>query len=524
MKTSDDKRSRDPKASVARPRARAAQYLRMSTDNQTYSIDNQKDAITDYADIMGYDIVATYEDPGRSGLNIEGRPGLQRLLKDIESGQADFETVVVYDVSRWGRFQNIDESASYEYRCQIAGVRIEFCAEQFVNDGSIGSDVLKAIKRSMAAELSRMLSQKVFIGQRRVVKMGYRGGGLAGYGLRRLLVDGSGQSKFILKPRQYKGLSTDRVVLVPGPADEIAIVRWIFGQFVDKGKSQAEIARALNKRGVPTELNRTWTMYTVGTILTNESYIGNTVWNKQTERLHRKRANNPPGAWVRVENTCEPLVDRKLFLRARARVQDRAPISNEQLLTDLSKLLQQRGEISEVIINAAPNCKHVSTYQARFGSLYAIYKLIGYQPAPNFLWFEVNSRLHRRRLETIDALVAAIKRAGGEARYDTETKTVRINEEFTVAVWIARCQPRHGGYPHWSFWKERFPEADISMLIRVNPDNVTVRDYLIAPTAEAQRMPEMIRANNQLGLNAFIFQSMEPLVELARRGLVETSS
>ncbi|RUT96467.1 recombinase family protein, partial [Mesorhizobium sp. USDA-HM6] len=104
-----------------RRRVRAAQYLRMSTDRQTYSIENQRDAIRDYAALMGYDIVATYEDAARSGLNIERRPALQRLLADVESGQADFETVVVYDVSRWGRFQNIDESASYEYRCQRAG-------------------------------------------------------------------------------------------------------------------------------------------------------------------------------------------------------------------------------------------------------------------------------------------------------------------------------------------------------------------------------------------------------------------
>lgn len=137
---------------VRRAVVRAAQYLRMSTERQTYSIENQRDAIREYAALMGYDIVATYEDAGRSGLNIEGRPALRRLLADVESGQADFETVVVYDVSRWGRFQNIDESASYEYRCQRAGVRIEFCAEQFANDGSVGSDVLKAIKRSMAAE------------------------------------------------------------------------------------------------------------------------------------------------------------------------------------------------------------------------------------------------------------------------------------------------------------------------------------------------------------------------------------
>src|SRR5260221_144631 len=77
---------------------RAAQSLRMSKEHQTYSIDIQKDAIRSYADIMGYEIVATYEDAGRSGLKLGGRSGLQRLLADVESGRADFETIVVYDV------------------------------------------------------------------------------------------------------------------------------------------------------------------------------------------------------------------------------------------------------------------------------------------------------------------------------------------------------------------------------------------------------------------------------------------
>lgn len=74
-----------PKTSSFKPRIRAAQYVRRSTDLQTYSMENQKDAISDYAELMGYDIVATYEDAGKSGLKIGGRPGLQRLLADIEA-------------------------------------------------------------------------------------------------------------------------------------------------------------------------------------------------------------------------------------------------------------------------------------------------------------------------------------------------------------------------------------------------------------------------------------------------------
>jgi DNA invertase Pin-like site-specific DNA recombinase len=305
-------------APPGRREVRAAQYLRMSTDHQTYSMDNQRDAIRDYAEIMGYDIVATYEDAGRSGLNLGGRPGLQRLLADVENGKADFETVVVYDVSRWGRFQNIDESAVYEYRCQMAGVRIEFCAEQFANDGSIGSDVLKAIKRSMAAEHSRMLSQKVFIGHARLIRMGFRQGSKAGFGLRRQLVDQHGRPKGILSSFEYKNLQADRIVLVLGPPDEIATVRWIFAHFVKTRKTQLEMARLLNKRGVLSDLGRLWTRESVHSLLTNENYIGNSVWNKRSTRLKSNATRNPPEQWVRVENVLEPIVDRKLFNRAQA--------------------------------------------------------------------------------------------------------------------------------------------------------------------------------------------------------------
>ncbi|MER8446548.1 recombinase family protein [Mesorhizobium sp. M1066] len=68
----------------------------MSTDHQSYSIGNQKGAIREFADAMNYDIVATYEDAGRSGLNLEGRAGLQRLLADVEKKNADFEIVIIY--------------------------------------------------------------------------------------------------------------------------------------------------------------------------------------------------------------------------------------------------------------------------------------------------------------------------------------------------------------------------------------------------------------------------------------------
>ena len=92
---------------------RAAQYVRMSTEHQQYSTNNQSDRILEYAKRRNIEIVRTYADEGKSGLSIGGRASLQRLIADAESGQADFSLVLVYDVSRWGRFQDADESAYY---------------------------------------------------------------------------------------------------------------------------------------------------------------------------------------------------------------------------------------------------------------------------------------------------------------------------------------------------------------------------------------------------------------------------
>jgi DNA invertase Pin-like site-specific DNA recombinase len=240
----------------------AAEYVRMSTEHQQYSTDNQTAAIRRYAEQRGFRIVQTYADEGKSGLTVGGRPALQRLIEDIENGRADFEALLVYDVSRLGRWQDTDEAASHELRCRRAGIAVHYCAEQFENDGSIGSSIIKTVKRAMAGEYSRELSVKVFAGQANLIRLGYRQGGAAGFGLRRLLIDQHGNAKEELGRGQQKSIATDRVILVPGPDAEVKVVQEIYRLFVD-GRSEPEIADLLNHRGVPTDLGRAWTRGTV---------------------------------------------------------------------------------------------------------------------------------------------------------------------------------------------------------------------------------------------------------------------
>src|SRR5687767_824154 len=114
--------------------SRAAQYLRMSTENQDLSLEFQRATNAAYALEHGYDVVRSYTDAGVSGLGFSNRPGLKALLADVMGGSADFGHILVYDVSRWGRFQNPDQAAHYEFICAEAGVRVAYCAEPFDND------------------------------------------------------------------------------------------------------------------------------------------------------------------------------------------------------------------------------------------------------------------------------------------------------------------------------------------------------------------------------------------------------
>jgi hypothetical protein len=94
---------RRPLQDLATPRylGRAAQYVRTSTEHQRYSTENQADAIRQYAERRGLEVIRTYADEGKSGLSLDGRDALQRLIRDVENGAADFSTILVYDVSRY---------------------------------------------------------------------------------------------------------------------------------------------------------------------------------------------------------------------------------------------------------------------------------------------------------------------------------------------------------------------------------------------------------------------------------------
>jgi DNA invertase Pin-like site-specific DNA recombinase len=377
--TANEIAARAPHSGAAAATLRAAQYVRMSTDHQNYSPVNQADANENYAKARGIETVVTYYDPGISGLHIKGRDALQQLIEDVQSKDRLFDVVLVYDISRWGRFQDIDESAYYEYICRRAGVPVYYCAEPFENDGSALAAIAKGIKRLAAAEYSRELSIKVFNAQRRLVELGYRQGGAAGYGLRRLLLSDKGVPKGELRPGEIKNIFTDRIVLVPGPRDEVAIVRWIFDCFVRRGKGEGEIAKLLNKRNIKNVSGRLWTGEKVHSVLVNEKYIGNNVWNRSSVKLKGPRVLNEPDRWVRADGAFEAIVNSTQFDATQRIIRERSrERSREEKLKPLRRLFSKHGYLSVELMKKTRGVPAASTYARWFGGLPAAYRLVGF--------------------------------------------------------------------------------------------------------------------------------------------------
>jgi DNA invertase Pin-like site-specific DNA recombinase len=252
----------------------------MSTEHQQYSLENQSMAIQKYAESHSLEVVRTYSDAAKSGLVLRRRTGLQQLLQDVVSGAASYRAILVYDVSRWGRFQDTDESAHYEFLCKSAGVPVHYCAETFANDNTLASLVMKALKRTMAGEYSRDLGVRVFAGHKRLTLLGFKAGGVPGYGLRRMLVSAAGVQKQELTFGERKSIATDRVILVPGPPDEVQTVKDIYRTFISDKRSLCSIARKLNSNGVPRPGHSKWDYSAVRTILTHPTYVGCAVFGQ----------------------------------------------------------------------------------------------------------------------------------------------------------------------------------------------------------------------------------------------------
>lgn len=466
----------------------AAQYLRMSTDYQRYSLDNQSAAIADYATTKGFAVIRTYRDAGASGLVLKRREGLRQLLNDVVGGSAEYKAILVFDVSRWGRFQDVDEAAHYEFLCKEAGVQIHYCAEEFANDNSLSSSILKAMKRVMAGEFSRELSAKVNAGSKRVSEAGFRTGGSPGYGLRRMLISADGTRKCILSKFERKALQSDRVILVPGPDHEVRCIRDIFRMFTEDHKWPAEIAADLRSNGIlyTGATRAAWYSGAVNRVLKNPKYCGCSVFGQSSHRLRSRRIINPRTQWTITKGAWQPIVDADTFDRAQKRFADQTCYKTDaELLEGLRGLLQDKGTLSEELLNESPHLPSMEPYVRRFGSLSEAFEKVGH------IGKGLTSTKTRRIVRTLrdrviaEALIAhpnqiTVSRRDGHFRQRLRIFGLR------VSIFLCRSWPDRESRPRWILTPVPRERTCIALLAFLCPSNETITHLFVVPDTKSQ--------------------------------------
>ena len=299
-------------------RKAVAYYRHSAEDKQENSVGIQRGHAEKFAKQYQIEIIHEEADEGKSGL-LSNRPGFERLFNDwiLNDTAPEFEYVLVYDVSRWGRFQDQDEAAYYEFRCKQRGKKVIYVSRGFPKEEQqLISHLQTSIERYMAAEYSRQLSDKVFYGCVKVSEQGYSAGGTACYGMARLLLDVNKKPIRILNKGEHKQIANERVTFTPLNDTSTKTVQKMFRLLVEDWYDPSEIARVLNEEGIPSANGGKWSRDKIIKILTNETYTGSRIYNKTWHRLKQKMKRNPRSEWVISPNAFPAVVGHQTFIKA----------------------------------------------------------------------------------------------------------------------------------------------------------------------------------------------------------------
>lgn len=252
-----------------------ALYLRRSTDekHQADSIEAQNVLLREWCRTKGHSVWGEPLVDNASGRTAE-RSSFQHLIALVSAG-APFEAVLVRDVTRWGRFLNIDEAAFWEFYFLSHGVRVLYAQEAFRDDEDPFAAIQKTLRRFAAAELSREKGRLLQYGKFRVVQAGFWKGGRVPFGFVRVLVrreDGNVLRE--LAEGDRKAICAERVSLRPAKDGTAEVVRRIFKLYVEKRRSPFRIGSRLNREGISSPAGGRWTLGTVVRILKNPAYAG----------------------------------------------------------------------------------------------------------------------------------------------------------------------------------------------------------------------------------------------------------
>ncbi|MDO9433979.1 recombinase family protein [Hydrogenophaga sp.] len=496
---------------------RAVAYVRMSTSQQDLSIGTQLAAIHSYAEVNNLQVIRVYEDAARSGLGITNREGMKSMIRDVMETPRPFDVVLVYDVSRWGRFQDIDAAAYYEYTCRLHGAKVVYVQEKFGADEDPMTALLKAMQRTTAAKYSRDLGVKSRAGQDRAVQLGFQMGHLPCIGLSRIAIDRQGNRR-PLAQGQHKAMQSEHIVWVPGPQNEIDLALRIFRQYADTNITIKGLARALCEEGLTASGGRPFTFFMVDRLLRTEALAGNFVWGRK--RYFSESAYDKSST-VRAESVIEPVVPADLWMRVQNKLWDRRRLcrSKEDLLHLLREALAERPQLCPIDLEAMGYPK--TAFVNAFGSVGRALALAGRDQA-----LVSEQHLHRRvaamkvgkRMTRDIALL--LRSAAIDCCIYPKSRLLMLRDGLTLRVQLV--WPRtNRDVIRWKVHKARRPVSDMVLLAQMDDEKRAIR-FILLSFDQYRRADAWLGSDPSPGLTPIT--TREELIEAVRLQSAECTS
>jgi DNA invertase Pin-like site-specific DNA recombinase len=346
-----------------------AYYRHSAQDRQENSIPIQKEQVRDWASKNGVSIIREFADAGKSGLTSEERPAFTEMMNEWVKKRDDFVYILCLDVSRWGRFQDIDLSAQFSAECKKHRKQVIYTTIGKPREDDPLYPVYVQFERFRAAQYSRELSDKVWRGCAKIVEQGYWAGGSPPYGTQRLLLDEKREPLQRLEPGQRKGIQNQRVTLVEGDPTQVATIQRIFYEFVENKHSEYKIAEGLNRDLIPSPGGRRWGAASVLARITNETYVGTIIYNRTSQKLKTPRIENPCEKWIRSTDAFEGIISTDTFQRAQEILENRkCKYDPDRMLAQLRSLYDKYGILRSSLTRLQENMPSSASYARQFGS------------------------------------------------------------------------------------------------------------------------------------------------------------
>jgi DNA invertase Pin-like site-specific DNA recombinase len=444
---------------------RAIAYYRHSAqDRQENSIPIQQEQVREWARNHSVEIIQEFADHGRSGLTSEGRPAFTDMMENWVKKRSDFEYVLCLDVSRWGRFQDIDLSAQFSAECKRAGKQVIYTTIGKPRENDPLYPVYVQFERFRAAQYSKELSEKVWRGCVKITEQGYWAGGSPPYATSRLLLDEKREPLHKLETGQRKGIQNQRVTLVDGDANEVAVIKRIFHEFVSLGFSEHRIAEGLNQDGILSPGGRTWSAGSVLGRLRNETYIGTLRYNKTSQKLKTPRKHNPPDKWVRTPEAFDGIIDSEQFLQAQLILAKRRQKYDPGFMLErLREIYEEYGFLRTSMLKTIESTPSAGSYGNEFGSFDGAFQ-----------------RLYdKQRKEAREKVLALI--SGHFSDVIEYADFLVIDRRFSIAIEPAVAVP-HGYDFYWPFRPDFREVIDITLgVFLAHSDEVEILGYAALP-------------------------------------------